>query len=59
MAESIFTSTNTASTGNSYTDENLKNLQDRVDKANEALKNYNTTAATDEELRTKTCKYKR
>ena len=51
MAESIFTSTNTAITGNSYTDENLKNLQDRVDKANEALKNYNTTAATDEELR--------
>lgn len=51
MAESIFTSTNTAITGNSYTDENLKNLQGRVDKANEALKNYNTTAATDEELR--------
>lgn len=51
MAESIFTSTDTAITGNSYTDENIKNLQERVDQANAALKQYNTNAATDEELR--------
>ena len=38
-------------TGTNYTDENIKQLQSQLDKANESLKAYNTNAATDEELR--------
>ena len=43
MAETI--------TGNSYTSENIKNIQAQIDRANETLKTYNTTAATEDELR--------
>lgn len=38
-------------TGSNYTDENIKQLQAQLDKANESLRTYNTDAATDEELR--------
>lgn len=40
-----------AITGNSYTNENLKNLQAQIDQAGQQLKSYNTNRATDEELR--------
>lgn len=40
-----------AITGNSYTNENLKNLQAQIDATGQQLKNYNTNRATDEELR--------
>lgn len=40
-----------AITGNSYTNENIKNLQAQIDRAGQQLKNYNTNRATDEELR--------
>lgn len=50
MASNL-TSTNTKIVGNSYTNENIETLQQQVNKANESLKQFNTTAATDEELR--------
>jgi hypothetical protein len=37
--------------GGSYTNQNLEDLQRRVDEANQNLKKYNTDAAKDEELR--------
>lgn len=37
--------------GQSYTNQNLEDLQKRVDAANADLKKYNTTAASDEDLR--------
>ena len=40
-----------AITGNSYTNDNLKNLQAQIDQAGQQLKSYNTNRATDEELR--------
>lgn len=40
-----------AITGNSYTNENLKNLQAQIDRTGQQLKSYNTNRATDEELR--------
>ena len=40
-----------AITGNSYTNENLKNLQAQIDATGQQPKNYNTNRATDEELR--------
>lgn len=46
----IFTSSE-AITGSSYTDQNIKDLQAKVDQYNQTLKNFNTTQATDEELR--------
>lgn len=50
MASNL-TSTNTKIVGNSYTNENIETLQQQVNKANESLKQFNTTAATDDELR--------
>lgn len=38
-------------TGTSYTNDNIKNLQAQIDKANAALGQFNTSAATDESLR--------
>lgn len=46
----IFTSSE-AITGSSYTDQNIKDLQAKVDQYNQTLKNFNTNQATDEELR--------
>lgn len=40
-----------AITGNSYTNENLKNIQAQIDQTGQQLKTYNTNRATDEELR--------
>ena len=40
-----------AITGSSYTNENLKNLQAQINQTGQQLKGYNTTRATDEELR--------
>lgn len=48
MATTTTTSTITAG---GYTDENIRALEDRLNRANESLQNYNTNAATDEELR--------
>lgn len=42
---------NTTLIGGSYTNQNLEDLQKRVDEANQNLKKYNTDAAKDEELR--------
>ena len=38
-------------TGESYTNENIQELQNKLDKANQSLQQFNTTAATDESLR--------
>lgn len=45
------TTTTSQITAGGYTDENIKALEDKLNKANETLKTYNTNAATDEELR--------
>lgn len=37
--------------GDTYTDDALKNLQAKIDEANERLQNFNTTAVSDEDLR--------
>lgn len=50
MASNL-TSTNTSIVGNSYTNQNLEDLQKRVDQANKALVQYNTNAASDSDLR--------
>ena len=42
---------NTTMIGESYTNQNLEDLQRRVDEANQNLKKYNTDAAKDEDLR--------
>ena len=41
----------TSITGNSYTNENIQNIQSQIDKANETLNRFNATQKTDEELR--------
>lgn len=41
----------TSITGNSYTNENIQNLQSQIDKANESLNRFNATQKTDDELR--------
>lgn len=41
----------TSITGNSYTNENIQNLQSQLDKASESLNRFNATQKTDEELR--------
>lgn len=39
--------------GDTYTDEGIQQLQEQVNKVSEQLKNFNTTSATDDELRSR------
>ena len=39
--------------GDTYTDENFKALEDRINQVNDQLKSFNTTQATDDEIRSR------